>query len=68
METIRKGSKGSAVKKLQELLHITADGIFGLQTEAAVKAYQTSKGLVADGIVGAKTWAALGVEAGQGRN
>lgn len=64
METIRKGSKGSAVIKLQELLtsagySLVADGDFGAKTDAAVKAYQTSKGLVADGIVGAKTWAAL---------
>lgn len=61
METIKKGSKGAAVKKLQELLHITADGIFGVNTEAAVKNFQREKGLAIDGIVGAKTWAALGV-------
>lgn len=59
METIKKGSKGAAVKKLQELLKITADGIFGLNTETAVKAFQREKGLAIDGIVGAKTWAAL---------
>lgn len=61
METIKKGNKGAAVKKLQELLHITADGIFGVNTEAAVKNFQREKGLAIDGIVGAKTWAALGV-------
>lgn len=61
METIKKGSKGAAVKKLQELLKITADGIFGANTEAAVKQFQSQHGLAIDGIVGAKTWAALGV-------
>lgn len=61
METIKKGSKGAAVKKLQELLKITADGMFGNNTETAVKAFQRANGLAVDGIVGAKTWAALGV-------
>ena len=59
METIKKGSKGAAVKKLQELLKITADGMFGNNTETAVKAFQRANGLAVDGIVGAKTWAAL---------
>ena len=65
METIRKGSRGEAVKILQTKLGITADGIFGAKTEAAVKQFQSQHGLAIDGIVGAKTWAALGVEAGQ---
>ena len=59
METIKKGSKGAAVKKLQELLGITADGMFGNNTETAVKEFQRANGLAVDGIVGAKTWAAL---------
>lgn len=59
-QTIRKGSTGANVKKLQGLLkNLVADGIFGNITEAAVKAYQKSKGLVADGIVGPKTWTEL---------
>ena len=61
METIKKGSKGAAVKQLQELLKITADGLFGNNTETAVKEFQRKNGLTIDGIVGAKTWAALGV-------
>lgn len=59
METIRKGSWGEAVKTLQTKLGITADGIFGAKTEAAVMDYQAKHGLAIDGIVGAKTWAAL---------
>jgi hypothetical protein len=58
---LRKGSKGEAVKDLQEFLNITADGHFGPKTEAAVKKWQTENGLVADGIVGPKTWDAMGL-------
>jgi len=58
---LRKGDMGPSVKKLQQLLGITADGNFGPMTEAKVKSFQKSKGLVADGLVGQKTWAALGI-------
>lgn len=57
--TLRKGSRGDQVKLLQEKLGISADGIFGSQTEGAVRSFQISKGLVSDGVVGPKTWAAL---------
>lgn len=56
METIKKGSRGESVKKLQTILGITADGIFGTNTENAVKQFQMKHGLVADGIVGKNTW------------
>ncbi len=60
MQTLRKGSKGDDVRRLQELLGgLEVDGIFGRKTEAAVKAYQAANGLKADGIVGPLTWAAL---------
>lgn len=59
MEVIKKGSKGETVKKLQKSLGVTADGVFGANTEAAVKKFQSKAGLTPDGIVGAKTWAAL---------
>ena len=65
MITVRQGSKGDAVRQLQELLGITADGIFGPITKAAVKEYQAANGLKADGIVGPLTWAALLGEEGQ---
>jgi peptidoglycan hydrolase-like protein with peptidoglycan-binding domain len=54
-----KGAKGAHVVWLQKRLGITADGIFGDQTEAAVKALQTKYGLAADGIVGPSTFAPL---------
>lgn len=62
--TLKLGSKGSEVFKLQALLNvygarIQVDGDFGKNTEAAVKAYQQSQGLAVDGIVEENTWAAL---------
>ena len=67
--TLRRGSKGTSVKELQEALishgynldPYGADGDFGKVTEAAVKAFQKANGLSADGVVGEKTWAALAV-------
>jgi len=47
--TLSKGSTGASVKKLQAALKITADGIFGAQTEAAVKRFQEKKGIVVTG-------------------
>ncbi|MCL2526253.1 MAG: peptidoglycan-binding protein [Coriobacteriia bacterium] len=48
------------VSKLQQALKISADGIFGAATEAAVKAFQRKCKLMADGVVGEKTARALG--------
>lgn len=59
METIKKGSRGTSVKTLQDKLGLTVDGIFGPKTEEAVKAFQKANGLSVDGIVGPKTWDAL---------
>ena len=35
---------------------ITADGIFGPATQAAVIAFQQMMGITADGIIGQQTW------------
>ena len=56
---LRKGSKGTEVEKLQKLLHLKVDGIFGDLTEEAVRAFQKEKGLTVDGIVGDNTWKQL---------
>lgn len=56
---LRRGTRGETVKKMQKVLGIGADGIFGKGTEKAVKAYQTEKGLNADGKVGPKTLAVM---------
>lgn len=47
------------IKVIQHVLGITVDGIFGVNTRAAVINYQKAKGLSADGIVGINTWAKL---------
>lgn len=65
MITLKSGCKGEEVKTLQTALNkygysLTADGVFGAKTEAAVKDYQKKYGLSVDGIVGAKTWSKLG--------
>ena len=53
--TLRRGSQGAEVKRLQKLLGIAQDGIFGSYTERAVKELQLRNGLSADGVVGTKT-------------
>jgi peptidoglycan hydrolase-like protein with peptidoglycan-binding domain len=58
---LKRGSKGDAVKKLQGLLGIPADGDFGFITEREVKDFQTRSNLKpVDGEVGEDTWAELG--------
>jgi len=59
METIKHGARGEGVKKLQKLLQITTDGIFGSGTEYSVMKFQGQNGLKTDGIVGPKTWEKL---------
>jgi peptidoglycan hydrolase-like protein with peptidoglycan-binding domain len=54
-------SRTDAVRRLQEALHVEADGTFGAETEAAVKRMQAHHGLTADGVVGPETWSALGI-------
>jgi lysozyme family protein len=60
-KTVKKGSKGVWVKKLQEALKIHVDGIFGKGTEASLKAWQTWQGLTADGVAGRNTYRVLGL-------
>lgn len=65
--TIRKGSKGDAVREMQTLLvkagcnlpRYGVDGHCGGETVAAIKAYQTANSLTPDGICGPLTWAKL---------
>ena len=66
--TLRRGVRGESVSRAQELLAthwaISVDGVFGVQTEAAVRCFQREHGLVNDGIIGRYTWAALGAHSG----
>jgi len=57
--TLRRGSRGPEVKALQQQLGITADGIYGPNTEAAVRAFQQRAGIQVDGIAGGQTQSAL---------
>ncbi|NES79857.1 MULTISPECIES: peptidoglycan-binding protein [Okeania] len=62
--TIRQGSSGDDVERLQIILNemgysLVGDGIFGSNTEAAVKEFQKNSRLEVDGIVGPLTWYAL---------
>ena len=57
--TLRRGSKGEEVKRMQAKLGLSADGDFGPGTEAALKKWQAANGLTADGVAGPKTLAKL---------
>ena len=41
---------------MQAKVGVTADGIFGPATEAALRGFQAANNVTADGIVGPKTW------------
>jgi hypothetical protein len=59
--TVKMGSKDAeTIKKLQAILGVKVDGIFGVETKKAVETFQakTDQHLV-DGIVGPHTWTAL---------
>jgi lysozyme family protein len=60
-KTVKKGSSGEWVRKLQSALGLHVDGKFGPVTETALKAWQANNGLEADGIAGRNTYRALGL-------
>ena len=53
---LKRGSRGTWVKRVQWALGVAVDGIFGPKTESAVKAFQKKVKIGVDGIVGPKTW------------
>jgi peptidoglycan hydrolase-like protein with peptidoglycan-binding domain len=62
-QATRGGAQVGGVAAVQRALGITADGIAGPQTRAAVRRFQARKGLAVDGIIGPQTRAALGLGA-----
>lgn len=56
---LKRGDTGPAVHDLQNLLGISASGVFGGDTEEAVRAFQAKNDLFVDGIVGSHTWGVL---------
>jgi len=66
--TLRRGSTGEAVKRLQRRLVAEGfpvrggiDGSYGKYTEGAIKAYQAREALLADGVAGPVTLGRLGL-------
>jgi peptidoglycan hydrolase-like protein with peptidoglycan-binding domain len=53
------------VRALQQKLGVSADGVYGPRTRAAVKRFQRAHGLAADGVAGPQTLAALGLTSQQ---
>lgn len=72
LATLRRGSRGKDVARLQGLLLANGflsvsenvrnnrlDGVFGPSTERSVRTFQSKSGLSPDGVVGERTWSAL---------
>lgn len=57
--TLRRGSRGPHVLRLQRALGVDPDGVFGSVTEAAVTEFQAAGDLDVDGVVGRRTWQRL---------
>lgn len=60
---LKPGSRGPAVKALQQRLGLPADGIYGRATARAVRRYQRRNGLKVTGRADAATRRALGIAA-----
>lgn len=56
---LERGDRGPRVERLQQLLGIGVDGVFGKGTLRALKRFQRRHDLDADGVVGAATWRML---------
>lgn len=55
LEESKRGSKNQTVKLIQEYLKISADGIFGPNTETSLKRWQQFNGLTANGVADVNT-------------
>ena len=57
--TLRYGSTGAAVERVQGRLHLRQTGYYGTYTRAAVGRFQRAQGWTGRGNVGPKTWSRL---------
>jgi peptidoglycan hydrolase-like protein with peptidoglycan-binding domain len=57
-------SSASGVRAVQRALGLSADGVYGKRTRAAVRRFQRRNDLTVDGIVGPQTLRALGLSSG----
>jgi peptidoglycan hydrolase-like protein with peptidoglycan-binding domain len=57
--TLRYGSTGAAVKRVQGRLHLRQTGFYGTYTKAAVSRFQETQGWAGRGNVGPRTWSRL---------
>jgi len=58
-QVLRLNDRGGAVKQLQKLVGVTADGMYGANTQTAVKKAQKKAGIAVDGMAGKDTLNAL---------
>ncbi len=59
LTTLRTGSQGDAVRRVQGRLGLSRTGYFGTRTETAVRRFQRAQGWAGSGVVGRGTWARL---------
>ncbi|MDQ1599966.1 MAG: hypothetical protein QOD68_1440 [Actinomycetota bacterium] len=57
--TLRYGSTGDAVRRVQGRLHLRQTGFYGTYTKAAVSRFQKTQGWAGRGNVGPRTWSRL---------
>jgi uncharacterized protein YkwD len=57
--TLRYGSTGDAVRRVQGRLHLRQTGFYGTHTKAAVSRFQKAQGWAGSGNVGPRTWSRL---------
>jgi len=57
--TLRYGSTGDAVRRVQGRLHLRQTGFYGTYTKAAVSRFQKAQGWAGRGNVGRRTWSRL---------